>query len=458
MTNTTATRPDDWPNWGDTGDKTRPPTDAYIAAGWPQSLTAPPRQYWNWAFNQCFDGIRYVLQRGIGGWSGTETYNTNAIVERGGLQYRALLASGPSSPQDPSSAPTYWELLTLSAAQIAAVGFDTVTARNTAITSALSPYVSNGALTTALASYVTGAQLTTAVQAAIATAKPNNAPPGFLGTFGSGRWRVFLATESWACPAASIRIRTVPAGGGGRTAGSGGGGGEYAIGVFVVSVGASVLVTVGAAGVGGANPGAGGASSVGALISALGGAAGTVAAGAAGGSGGSGGDERFAGGAAGTFVGSGGGAAGSQLGAGGKSGASISGGAGVGGGNSTTSSGGSPFGAGGVDSIGNPPPTVAPYSGVNNPTSSLLRFPFDGFGGGGGRGGFAATNGDGGNGAGGGAGPLTGTGTGGTGGIGGGGGGNNAAGGSSGTGGLGGGGGGGGNGGNGGGGVVIIEW
>lgn len=101
------------------------------------------------------------------------------------------------------------------------------------------------------------------------------------------------------------------AGGGGPTTGAatfsggaGGGGGEYAVGVFsAITIGASQTVTIGNAGTGvsGTTGGSGAAVSLGALITANGGAGGTsaaataassVAAGAAGGTGGTGGSYR----------------------------------------------------------------------------------------------------------------------------------------------------------------------
>jgi hypothetical protein len=442
MSNTTATRPDDWPNWGDTGDKTRPPTDAYIAAGWPQSTTAPPRQYWNWAFNQCFDGIRYVLQRGIGAWSGTETYNTNAIVERAGLQYRALLASGPGSPQDPTTATTYWELLTLSAAQITAAGFDAITARNAAITAqqGVQDARTTSAINAALTPYVTNSAMLAAVYAAVGAANPALLPPSSLGVFGTGRYQVILTTQAVTIPAgvSSIRVREVGGGGGGGTGitGASGSGAGYAHGVFAVTPGDIHSVTIGAAG-SSVGPTAGGMTSFGILLSASGGGANGAPAGT-----GSGGDFQAAGGLGTTC--SGGGAAGSQRGKGGSSAASSAsgppvGGAAVGGvgalfSTAVGSGGASPFsvahraGDGAPDMYGN----VARYGsttpgadGAVNVGFLPIRFPFDGFTGGGGASAGATsgfTGGRGGPGAGGGAGNTLIGGTGGDGGDGGGGG------------------------------------
>ncbi len=440
MTNTTATRPDDWPNWGDTGDKTRPPTDAYIAAGWPQSLTAPPRQYWNWAMNQNANGVRYILQRGIGAWSGTETYNTKALVERAGVHYRALLASGPGAPQDPTTAPTYWEACTLTAADITAAGFDTITARNAAIATQQTTQDARTAsyVATALIPYVTSAAMNTAIYAAVGAANPALLPPSSLGVFGTGRYQVFMVGQTATIPAGvtSIRVRLAGAGGSASTTVSGSGAG-YAHGVFTVTPAATYTVTVGTA----ASGAAGTSTSFGALISATGGGYAGAAAGA-----GTGGDFQASGGL-GSSSSMGGAASGSQRGKGGSS--TGKGGAAVGGIGATGFGGASPFSAapnsvdGAVDMYG----TFVKYlttavgaDGIVNAGKLPIRFPFDGFTGGGGAcagstagqtggmggpgagggGGQVAGNngGDGGAGAGGGAAGNSGAGLGGTGGFG----------------------------------------
>jgi hypothetical protein len=332
-------------------------------------------------------------------------------------------------------------------------------------------------------------------------------PPGFLGEFGQGKWRVFFEDGTFVVPegVSRIRVRAVGAGGGGRVShndgaagkGAGGGGGGYAHGEFAVTPLASFAVVVGAGGVGGSvtsldamvPPTPGGTSSFGALISATGGGIASTSTGIADGGIGVGGDFRANGGK--SVRGStpnrcaGGGGAGSQLGTGGDSVINVMDGTGSGAGGIAGSNhgryGGSPFGQG-RDCIGRVSygGQVGVSSGLNafreienicNPIGALIRFPFDGFVSGG-SGLHSWSNGQRGlslyNHGGGGDGHQSGDWPAQTGGIGGGGGGGITGGAPGAAGGIGGGGGGGGQlvwsdgsnyrGGNGGPGLVIVEW
>lgn len=288
------------------------------------------------------------------------------------------------------------------------------------------------------------------------------APPGYMGFFGKGLWRVFYASDTWVCPSDVTVARIRVLGGGGSSglgsARTGGAGGGYDHGVFNVTPGNSYAITVGLGGAFG-TPTAGGSSSFASLITATGGEAGKTGSVAAIGGIGMGGDFRAKGGNSGAANGSGGGGAASQLGDGGASGAVTGSGGGAVAGNGSTAQSGS----GGASAFGNgtlsfPGPNVsgiraAGVTGDTNPFSMPLRFPFDGFVGAGGYNSGAAYNA--GSGAGGGGG-TTGT----NGGPGGGGGGGST--GTGGSAGFGGGGGGGGSGagssGNGGDGLVIIEY
>lgn len=225
-------------------------------------------------------------------------------------------------------------------------------------------------------------------------------PAGYMGEFGNGLWRIFNENGTFVVPAnvSKIRVRVVGAGGGRGTGGvgGGGGGGGYAHGEFNVAPGQSFAVTVG---VGGSQID-GGSSSFGALISATGGKKGNHLSPYNGGDGGVGvgGDFQASGGKGGTGDSSGsprcgGGAAGSQLGDGGTggnfvSGTLTSGGGGVGGGKGgdtagAAGGGGSPFGNATL-SIPAPDIIGGISSGIANPISAVIRFPFDGFTGGGG--------------------------------------------------------------------------
>ncbi|MBB4313010.1 glycine-rich domain-containing protein [Roseospira marina] len=237
------------------------------------------------------------------------------------------------------------------------------------------------------------------VWALSADGKPVGA--GYIGLFGAGRWTVFVepGEYEWTVPTGvtQIRARVVGGGGGGcggnttlEYTGTGGAGGGYAHGVFTVTPGQTLIITVAAGGIGGREntntlPRAGGTSSVGALISATGGNPGVWITGSetppTGGIG-VGGDVQATGGGVAQGAGGGGGA-GSQLGDGGM--ARGSGGGGVVHG-SYAQAGGSAYGPGTT----HPGPNVlgdALSSATDNPLSQPLRFPFEAFTGRGGGGG-----------------------------------------------------------------------
>lgn len=172
MANTQETRPDDWPSWAVTGDKTRPVPDSAISVGFPQTDTPPTRQTFNWAFNQIFKGVRYLLQSGVPDWSANETYGAQATVKRGGLCYIAL--SGNTN-LDPATNPGTWERWAYSLSQmntaidarITAGGYATTAYVTSAI--AAQQTVQDGRTTAALAPYSTTSQMNTAISNAIAT-------------------------------------------------------------------------------------------------------------------------------------------------------------------------------------------------------------------------------------------------------------------------------------------------
>lgn len=108
--------------------------------------------------------------------------------------------------------------------------------------------------------------------------------------FGGGK-AIFTTTGTFVVPAGVTKIRPrlwAPGGGGGGSvaqsgsAGSGGGAGGYAEGVFAVTPGQTIVITIGSPGAAGNGTGGGlgGASSVGSLLSATGGGGGNVALGA----------------------------------------------------------------------------------------------------------------------------------------------------------------------------------
>jgi hypothetical protein len=69
------------PVWnGSTGD-IDDPGNTFVEAGWTQSTTPPPYQYFNWALNWASQGVRYFMQRGIVDWDAAELYQQGAIVQ-----------------------------------------------------------------------------------------------------------------------------------------------------------------------------------------------------------------------------------------------------------------------------------------------------------------------------------------------------------------------------------------
>ncbi len=143
-------------------------------------------------------------------------------------------------------------------------------------------------------------------------------------TPGFSRRRYFASSTVWTIPwgVQLLSVRGLWAGGGGgggasgaSSVGSGGGGGGFAEGVFAVTPGSQVTLTVGAAGTGG-TPGsdgaAGGTSSFGALLTAAGGSAGRAGINGIATAAGVGGGASIAGGVTGRTRGGGSGATGFQ--------------------------------------------------------------------------------------------------------------------------------------------------
>lgn len=86
------------PVWAESGDKVQP-TNPEVQTGWPLSNTPPSRQRFNWLQNFFANGIRYLLQRGIGEWAAGEDYAQYAkVLYTDGLTYRALIVSPTAAP------------------------------------------------------------------------------------------------------------------------------------------------------------------------------------------------------------------------------------------------------------------------------------------------------------------------------------------------------------------------
>ncbi len=81
------------------------PGDTYAEAGWLQSTTPPPRQYFNWVLQYSTIGVRYLCQNGIATWDANEQYPTNAITLYNGTLYQAIAAN---TGDEPATTPTIW--------------------------------------------------------------------------------------------------------------------------------------------------------------------------------------------------------------------------------------------------------------------------------------------------------------------------------------------------------------
>lgn len=77
------TKPPVLPVWGESNTTSADmvqPTNPQIQAGWPNNVTPPARQRFNWLFNLCTNAIRYFSRRGMVDYDAGETYMTNDIV------------------------------------------------------------------------------------------------------------------------------------------------------------------------------------------------------------------------------------------------------------------------------------------------------------------------------------------------------------------------------------------
>src|SRR5271154_1481968 len=82
--------------WGDTAIATTDivdPGNAVESAGWQQSTTPPPRQYFNFVLNQLGTAIRYFMQNGIVDWQAAELSQTGSIVVANNFVFQSLINS-----------------------------------------------------------------------------------------------------------------------------------------------------------------------------------------------------------------------------------------------------------------------------------------------------------------------------------------------------------------------------
>lgn len=210
--------------WADsavpTTDIVQPP-NSFVSAGWLQSSTPPPRQYFNWALNFPSAGIRYYCQNGIPDWDAAEQYEPGSIVFSSGLIWQCLVANIGQAPTAFYPAGTYWGYM---------LGYAPLSYVNTTFAPLVSPVLS-GVPTTTLASGSNGNQIanvnyvaeqiaplatTASVNAGLAL-KANLTSPTFTGvpaapTAAAGTNTTQLATTAFlqAALAASPTLGGVP--------------------------------------------------------------------------------------------------------------------------------------------------------------------------------------------------------------------------------------------------------
>lgn len=108
--------------WASTAPDNVTPTDAFIAAGWPQSTTPPSRGRFNWLLNYLYNGVRYFSRRGIADYDAAETYMTNdKTMGPDGLTYISLVDNNTANT--PASSPTQWARWGLAASEKGIVTF-----------------------------------------------------------------------------------------------------------------------------------------------------------------------------------------------------------------------------------------------------------------------------------------------------------------------------------------------
>lgn len=132
--------------WGDTAVSYNPvtkvgdiadPGNAVVSAGWLQSSTPPPRQYFNWALNWTGQAIRYLMQNGLVDWQSGELYQTGAIVVFNNLVFQSLANNNTgNSPPATLVGNASWGPL---------AGYATI--------AMLAPFVTTAVLLTTLAAY-----------------------------------------------------------------------------------------------------------------------------------------------------------------------------------------------------------------------------------------------------------------------------------------------------------------
>lgn len=106
---TVYAKPSVRPAWAETA--TAPnitdPGTPFQTLGWPQTLTPPQRQYFNWLLNRLDAGMRYFMQRGLVDYDAAETYQTGAmVIAANGLVYASLVNANIN--HEPSVSTTQW--------------------------------------------------------------------------------------------------------------------------------------------------------------------------------------------------------------------------------------------------------------------------------------------------------------------------------------------------------------
>jgi hypothetical protein len=148
------------------------PGNTYVAAGWLESSTPPPRQYFNWLLNYLGNAVAYFMRRGVADYDAAETYQVGDVVlSDTGMLMQSLAAN--QSGHLPSTSTAYWASLK---------NYATTGQMTNAIATALLPYSTSASVAAALASYVTSATLSATLAAYVTGANLASTLAGYETT------------------------------------------------------------------------------------------------------------------------------------------------------------------------------------------------------------------------------------------------------------------------------------
>lgn len=153
--------------WADTAIPTTDivdPGNAIVTEGWLETSQPPPRQYFNWVLNWSAAAVRYFCQVGVSAWDTSETYQSGAVVNKGGTLVQSKANANTGNLPSFSVSDAFWGPL---AGYVFAPAGNLDYSQNnitnyvltSTLTSTLASYVTQSSLTSQLANYVTNSSL-----------------------------------------------------------------------------------------------------------------------------------------------------------------------------------------------------------------------------------------------------------------------------------------------------------